>query len=167
MFKRIIKTTNSYSVAVLRITLGIVLLAHGFQKAFGWFNGFGWNNSINYFTTTVGLPYILAVSTILIETLGSVLLLIGFAGRINAALMAIVIAGAFFVDHVHNGFYMNWFGIQKGEGYEFDILFWAISIALIISGSGRFSIDVWLTKRLQQTSSTNRQKEFFTAEATL
>ena len=45
------------------------------------------------------------------------------------------------VDHAKNGFYMNWFGIQKGEGIEFDLLFIAISIALILKGSGSFSID--------------------------
>jgi putative oxidoreductase len=164
MFKKIIRTTDNYSFTFLRAALGMVLLAHGVQKAFGWFNGFGWNNSINYFTGTVGLPYTLAAFVILIETLGAVLLIVGFAGRINAALMAIVIAGAFFVDHVHNGFYMNWFGVQKGEGYEFDILFWVISIAIVINGSGKFSIDKWLTNKLEKADSTAmKKKEFFAA----
>ncbi len=55
MFKKIIQTTDNYSLLILRVALGTVLLAHGLQKAFGWFHGFGWNNSINYFTGTVGL----------------------------------------------------------------------------------------------------------------
>jgi putative oxidoreductase len=80
--------------------------------------------------------------------------------------MGIVIVGAFFVAHVQNGFYMNWFGTQKGEGYEFDILFWAISITLIINGSGKYSIDKWLINRLEQLPATKmRQKDFLAAGA--
>jgi len=122
------------------------MLAHGLQKAFGWFNGFGWKNSMNYFTNTVGLPTVLAAFVILIESLGALLLIIGFAGRINAALLAIVMAGAFFTAHISNGFYMNWFGNQPGEGYEFDLLFWVIAIVLVINGSGKFSLDRLLRK---------------------
>jgi putative oxidoreductase len=70
MIKKIIHTTDSYNLLILRIVLGTVLLTHGLQKAFGWFHGLGWNNSINYFTGTVGLPYALAALVILIETLG-------------------------------------------------------------------------------------------------
>ncbi|WP_315817376.1 DoxX family protein [Paraflavitalea speifideaquila] len=42
---------------------------------------------------------------------------------------------------------MNWFGTNKGEGYEFDILFWAISIILVINGSGKWSVDRWIIAR--------------------
>lgn len=146
MFKKIINTTNDHSLLILRVVLGIVLMAHGLQKAFGWFNGFGWNNTINYFTGYVGIPAALGAFVILIETLGALFLVLGFAGRINAALMGIVIIGAMIGDHAKNGFYMNWFSIQKGEGIEFDLLFIAISIALVLKGSGSFSIDRLLMK---------------------
>jgi putative oxidoreductase len=147
MQQRLLSTTDSYNWFILRVALGIVMLGHGLQKAFGLFGGFGWSNSIGYFTGTVGLPAWLGALVILIESLGAVLLIIGFAGRISAALMAIVMAGAFFVDHLPNGFFMNWFGNHKGEGYEFDILFWAIAIIIVINGSGRFSVDRWLSTR--------------------
>jgi putative oxidoreductase len=147
MWRKIISTDNSYNWLIMRVTLGTVMLAHGVQKAFGWFDGFGWTNTVNYFTHTVGLPTALAAFIILIETLGAVLLIVGFAGRINALLLGIVMAGAFFVDHLPNGFYMNWFGNHKGEGYEFDILFWAIAGVLAVNGSGKFSVDRWLFKR--------------------
>ncbi len=104
-------------------------------------------------TGTVGLPSWLSAFVILIESVSAVLLIIGFAGRINAALMGIVMAGAFFVDHLPNGFFMNWFGTSKGEGYEFDILFWAISIILVINGSGKWSIDRWILSRTDGFSS--------------
>lgn len=141
MFKKIINTGNDHSLLVLRVALGVVLMAHGLQKAFGWFSGFGWNNTINYFTGTVGIPAFLGAFVILIESLGALLLILGFAGRINAALMGIVITAAMLIDHANNGFYMNWFGVQKGEGIEFDLLFIAMSVALVIKGSGSFSID--------------------------
>jgi putative oxidoreductase len=147
--KRILSTDNSYSWLLLRVTLGIVLGAHGVQKAFGWFGGYGWNNTIEYFSS-VGLPVILGSLVILIETLGAFLLVIGFAGRINAALMGIVMAGAFFIDHLPNGFYMNWYGGTRGEGFEFDILFWAIAVVLTINGSGRFSVDRLIQMRLSE-----------------
>jgi len=160
MFKKIINTGNDHSLLILRVVLGIVLMAHGLQKAFGWFNGFGWNNTINYFTGTVGIPALLGAFVILIETLGALFLILGFAGRINAALMGIVIIGAMVVDHVKNGFYMNWFGIQKGEGFEFDLLFIAISIALILKGSGSFSVD----RLLMQFKTKESSKTLYSAD---
>jgi putative oxidoreductase len=144
--KRILSTGNSYSWLLLRVTLGVVMGAHGVQKAFGWFGGFGWNNTIGYFSS-VGLPVGLGSLVILIETVGAFLLIIGFAGRINAALMGIVMAGAFFIDHLPNGFYMNWFAAARGEGFEFDLLFWAIAIVLTINGSGKFSVDRYIIKK--------------------
>ena len=131
----------------MRITLGIVMLGHGLQKAFGLFGGFGWTNTVNYFTGTVGIPAVLGGFIILIETLGAILLILGFAGRIQAALMIAVITGAFFVDHLSNGFFMNWFGNHKGEGYEYDLLFVAIAITILLKGSGGFSLDRILTKQ--------------------
>lgn len=141
MKRKLFATDNSYNWFILRIALGVVILAHGLQKTFGWFGGFGWEQSMNYFTGHVGMPSALAALVILIESLGAFLLIIGFAGRINAFLLGVVMIGAFFVDHRHNGFFMNWFGNQRGEGFEFDLLIWAIAAVLTINGSGRYSVD--------------------------
>lgn len=149
--EKIFKTENNYTWTILRITLGVVMLAHGLQKAFGWFDGYGWEGSMGYFTGTVGLPSILGAFIILIESLGAFLLILGFAGRINAVLVGAVILGALFVDHLPNGFYMNWFGNQKGEGFEFDLLFLAISSFITINGSGALSIDRWIALRKTNT----------------
>lgn len=140
MREKIFSTDNNYSWLLLRVTLGVVMLAHGVQKAFGWFDGYGWSNTIGYFNS-VGMPTWLGALVIIIETLGALLLIIGFAGRINAVLLGIVMVGAFFIDHLPNGFYMNWNGAARGEGFEFDILFWAIAAVLAVNGSGRFSVD--------------------------
>ena len=50
--------------------------------------------------------------------------------------------------HIRNGFYMNWFGNHKGEGFEFDILFWAIAILIVVKGAGRWSVDAWMQRKL-------------------
>jgi len=145
--QKIFTTENNYRWTILSVTLGVVMLAHGVQKAFGWFGGYGWDGTMGYFTGVVGLPSILAAFIILIESLGAFLLILGFAGRINAALLGAVILGAFFIDHLPNGFYMNWFGNQKGEGFEFDLLFVVISAVLAVNGSGALSIDKWIASR--------------------
>jgi putative oxidoreductase len=52
--------------------------------------------------------------------------------------------------HVHFGFFMNWLGKQKGEGIEFDLLLWAISLALILQGAGAYSIDRTIAAKLRK-----------------
>jgi putative oxidoreductase len=49
--------------------------------------------------------------------------------------------GAIFMVHVDNGFFMNWFGAQKGEGFEYHLLVIGMALSLVFSGAGRFSID--------------------------
>ena len=142
--QKLFRTENNYSWTILRVTLGVVMLAHGLQKAFGWFGGYGWDGTMGYFTGAVGLPSILGAFIILIESLGAFLLILGFAGRINAVLVGAVILGALFVDHLPNGFYMNWFGNQKGEGFEYHLLAIGISSSVAINGSGALSIDRWI-----------------------
>jgi putative oxidoreductase len=152
MLRKLFITDNSSNWLLLRIALGTVMLGHGLQKSLGWFGGFGWDSSMDYFTGFVGLPSPLAALVILAESLGAVFLILGIAGRINAALMIAIMTGAFFVDHLPNGFFMNWFGTQKGEGFEFDILFIAIALILVVNGSGKFSVDRWITKRYEVRS---------------
>ena len=53
---------------------------------------------------------------------------------------------AVYMLHWQNGFFMNWFGNQKGEGYEFHLLVFAMGIALMIAGGGRWSVDRALVK---------------------
>jgi putative oxidoreductase len=64
--------------------------------------------------------------------------------------------GALYFDHAQNGFYMNWFGNRPGgEGYEFDILTFGLSLAVIINGSGAFSVDRFISEKLRARSGKN------------
>ena len=65
--------------------------------------------------------------------------------RLAAFGTAAVMTGAIFIVHIEHGFFMNWFGDQKGEGFEFHLLAIGISLALMIGGGGRWSIDGLIT----------------------
>jgi putative oxidoreductase len=143
------------SLLIIRITLGGVIFAHGAQKLLGWFGGFGFEGTMHYFTNTVGLPYAIGLLVILGESLGAIALAIGLFGRFMALSIFTIMLGALYFDHGQNGFYMNWFGNRSGgEGYEFDLLVFGLSLAIIISGSGAFSIDryIKIKRRLPATS---------------
>ena len=51
-------------------------------------------------------------------------------------------------SHWSTGFFMNWFGQLKGEGYEYFLLALSLAIGLLISGGGRWSIDRHLMRAL-------------------
>jgi len=43
--------------------------------------------------------------------------------------------------HIHVGFFVNWFGNQKGEGFEYHLLALALAIPIMIRGAGAVSVD--------------------------
>jgi putative oxidoreductase len=140
------------SLLIVRILLGSIIAAHGAQKIFGWFGGYGFDATIGFFTQTVGVPYLLAVAIILIESIGMLALIAGLLGRvISSALIAIMI-GAIVTTHAGFGFFMNWSGTQAGEGFEFHLLVIALSSVVVINGSGVYSIDHILGKKLQTSA---------------
>jgi putative oxidoreductase len=110
---------DSLSPLVLRLSLGLVLLAHGSQKLLGWFGGYGFTGTMGFFTKTVGLPWVIGFLVIVIEFLGSLLLILGLMTRLWSFLMVILFIGVIYTSHFQFGFFMNWFANQKGEGYEF------------------------------------------------
>jgi putative oxidoreductase len=128
------------SLLVIRVTVAFVMLAHGVQKLFGWFGGYGFDGTMAFFTETIGLPYIFALTIILTETVGMILLFIGFLSRYFAATAIIILFGAISF-HWPNGFYMNWSGAQAGEGFEFHIPLITLSLVLLINGGGTYSLD--------------------------
>lgn len=138
----ITEKNTDLSLLIIRISLGGVIFAHGAQKLFGWFGGYGFDGTMQYFTQTVGLPYVIGVLVILGESLGALALVVGLFGRFMSASIFIIMLGALYFDHAQNGFYMNWYGNRPGgEGYEFDLLVFGLSLPIILSGSEAFSLD--------------------------
>ena len=62
--------------------------------------------------------------------------------------IALLMAGAIAMVHAHFGFYMNWFGQQKGEGFEYHLLAICLAVAVLVRGAGSFSIDGLLSKSM-------------------
>ena len=146
--KRIFTTNESNAATVLRIVLGLILFPHGAQKMLGWFGGYGFNGTMGYLTGAAGLPWIIAFLVIAIEFFGAIALIFGFATRVVAVGIISLFAGIVLTSHYANGFFMNWAGNQKGEGYEYHLLIIGIAIALLITGAGKWSVDHALQKKI-------------------
>jgi putative oxidoreductase len=143
--KALLQTDDSWSGLILRVMLGVVMFPHGAQKVFGWFGGNGFSGTMGFFTTQMNIPAVVAFLVIMAESVGAVMLVLGFAARLAAFGIACVMVGAIWLVHLPNGFFMNWFGKQAGEGFEYHLLALAISAAVMIAGSGKWSVDRALT----------------------
>ena len=147
--KRLMSTSNDVALTTLRLVLGVVYFAHGAQKMLGWFGGYGLHGTMGFFTH-MGMPAPVAFLVICTEFFGGLGLIVGLLTRIAALGIGVEMIGAIFMVHMANGFFMNWAGNQKGEGFEYHLLAIAMSAALLLRGAGAFSVDRALSK-----SSTN------------
>jgi len=140
---------QSWSLLVSRLALGVVILPHGMQKALGLFGGYGFTGTMG-FLQSMGMPFLIALLVILAEFVGSIGLILGIGTRFMAFSVGLTMAGAAILGgHINNGFFMNWFGAQKGEGVEYFILVVGLALALLISGSGKYSFDNLISKNLK------------------
>jgi putative oxidoreductase len=145
--KALFRTEDSVSLLLVRLALGIVMLPHGLQKTLGLFGGPGFSGTMGMFTSQ-GMPALLAFLVILSESLGSLGLILGFLTRVAALGCSSVMLGAIAMVHWQNGFFMNWFGKQAGEGFEYHILALGMALALLIGGGGKASVDRGLAEEM-------------------
>jgi putative oxidoreductase len=141
MFKKLVQTNDDVALLVLRVVLGVVFFPHGMQKLFGWFGGPGFSGMMGMFTDKMGIPAVFAFLAIMAEGLGSLGLITGLLTRVAAFGIAVNMAVAVYLLHFQHGFFMNWFGNQKGEGFEYHLLVIGIALALMIRGGGKWSVD--------------------------
>jgi putative oxidoreductase len=141
MKNKIFNTPESLAPLAIRIMLAIVIFPHGAQKLLGWFGGYGFSGTMGFFTDTMGLPWLIGFLVIILESIGVLALISGFATRIIAVSYLVLALGIVFSSHIQHGFFMNWFGNQQGEGYEYFILWIGMAFSLIITGAGKYSID--------------------------
>jgi putative oxidoreductase len=87
------------------------------------------------------IPAPLAFLAISAEFFGGLGLILGFLTRIAAFGIAVNMLVAVATVHSAVGFFMNWSGTQKGEGFEFHLLVLAMTAFLMIRGAGAFSVD--------------------------
>ncbi|MGA7295845.1 MAG: DoxX family protein [Terriglobales bacterium] len=145
MLKKLMGTSDDVALTMLRVVLGVVFFAHGSQKMLGWFGGFGFHGTMGFFEH-MGMPAALALLIICIEFFGGLGLIVGLLTRIAALGVACDMVGAIFLVHLRNGFFMNWMGTQKGEGFEYHLLALAMAAALLLRGAGAFSADRAISK---------------------
>lgn len=139
---RVLSTDNSLAGLALRIPAGIIFVAHGAQKLFGGFGGYGLEGT-GQWMASIGLEpgYLMALAAGSAEFFGGIALLLGLLTRPAAWVLAVTMLVAIFTVHLPNGLFMS------NNGYEFGLALLAISVALVFSGGGKFSLDRTLSAK--------------------
>jgi putative oxidoreductase len=142
LLQRTLATDAGWAPLALRIPVGIVFVAHGAQKLFGAFGGYGLEGT-GQFMDSLGLSpgYAMALLAGAAEFFGGLALLLGLLVRPASAVLAFTMLVAIFAVHADKGLFM------ANNGYEFALTLLAASVALIISGGGKASLDATLARR--------------------
>lgn len=136
LIKRMTHTQAGYGLTVLRIVAGLTFAAHGAQKLFGWFGGYGLEG-VGQWMESIGLSpgYWMALMAGSAEFFGGLALIVGVLARPAAAVLAVTMLVAIITVHLANGFFMS------NNGYEFALALLAMSLAVVIEGAGKLSLD--------------------------
>lgn len=125
------KTNADYAALLLRVSLGVMFVAHGAMKVFI----FTPAGTVAYFDS-LGVPAIFAYLTMLGELGGGILLLAGFATRLVSIATIPILLGAIVFAHAGNG----WVFSNPGGGWEYPA-FWAVTLVVqAILGSGAYAV---------------------------
>jgi putative oxidoreductase len=138
--RTLMATNHSCATAILRLVLGLVFFAHGAQKVVYWVGDFVCSGTIRSPTRALHSPTAIAVIAIAVEFFGGLGLLFGFLTRLIAGVAVNMVVVNLTVDSNY-GFFINGLGAQKGAGFEFHFLVLAITLFLMMQGSGAASFD--------------------------
>jgi putative oxidoreductase len=141
VIRKLMATDNDAAVTFLRLVLGVVFFAHRAQKALGWFGGYGFSGTMGFFTGMMHIPALFAVLAIAAEFLGGLGVIVGLLTRVAAFGIFCNMVVAVAMIHHQFGFFMNWAGTQKREGFEFYLLGLAMTVFLMIRGAGAASVN--------------------------
>ncbi|UTV29419.1 DoxX family protein [Photobacterium atrarenae] len=144
-FTALLQSKAGLAALSLRIPAGIIFMAHGAQKLFGWFGGYGLEGT-GQWMTSIGLEpgVLMALMAGSAEFFGGLFLLLGLLTRPAALTLAVTMGVAIVSVHLENGLFM------ANNGYEFGLALLAVSVSLLFSGAGSMSADHWLVRQLSR-----------------
>jgi len=136
LIKSLTHTQANWAPLALRLPVGIIFMAHGAQKLFGWFGGYGLEGT-GQWMASIGLEpgYLMALLAGSGEFFGGLAILVGLLTRPAALVAAVTMIVAILTVHIGNGLFMS------NNGYEFGLALLAASLSLMISGGGNLSAD--------------------------
>jgi len=127
----------------LRIAIGVIFLAHGSQKLFGWFGGPGLAAMGDAFSQMGFQPGLFwAAVAGASEFFGGLTVLLGFATHVGAFLIGMVMLVAMLKVHLPNGFFLNFMCTPGvGHGIEYNVALLGGCVALLLGGPGKYSVE--------------------------
>jgi len=133
---KLLHTRAGLGLSVIRILVGVIFMAHGAQKLFGLFGGYGLEGT-GQWMESIGLApgYLMALLSGSAEFFGGLALVIGLLARPAALALTVTLVVAIFSVHINNGLFMS------NNGYEFALALLAGTVAVLIEGAGRLSLD--------------------------
>lgn len=143
---KLFQVTEQKADLILRLALGVVFLAHGSQKLFGWFGGNGWSGTINFFNQALGIPAPLAGLAILVEFFGGLAIILGLLTRPAALGLSITMLVAAVKVSLPNGFFLDLKGPK--DGFEYAFVLFLLALYFVIKGAGKISLDNLISKKL-------------------
>ncbi|MGK7396784.1 MAG: DoxX family protein [Candidatus Cyclobacteriaceae bacterium M3_2C_046] len=142
----VIPTRDSVTLFVMRLIVAILIFPHGAQKLFGWFGGVGFNQTIEMFIQDYGVLPLITVPLIIVESIGAILLLLGFLSRVWSIGIFGIMLLALFTSHNHVNFYLHYLGIET-NGLVYQLIMVFLSLIITIFGGGKWSVDRMLMLR--------------------
>ena len=139
----VLSTTPNWGPTALRIGVGVIFLAHGAQKLFGWFGGYGLEGT-GQWMASIGLApgYLMALLAGSAEFFGGLALILGLLVRPAALALAVTMVVAIFAVHFEHGLFL------ANNGYEFGLALLAAAASLVFTGAGQASLDAALARRI-------------------
>lgn len=133
--------TAPYAALLLRVSLGLMFIAHSLILKYFVFTLPG----TAQFFVSLGLPAALAYATFWAELLGGALLLAGVATRWVSLALIPILAGATWA-HAGNG----WVFSAANGGWEYPLFLVAASLALALLGDGKYALgNISLNRKIQ------------------
>jgi putative oxidoreductase len=136
---------------IVRLTLAFIFVYHGSRRLFGWFDGPGLDSSADYFAHTAHLHpgMFFAVLGGTIEFAGGIALALGFFSRLaGLAIFGDMMMAIITVTHADG------FNSTAGPGWELNLTLGVLALVPAFFGSGRFSVDALLERRLLPSSAS-------------